>query len=230
MRPGSPGATQGPPGAQQYKLGCCADSSSSPRRPNSQPLDSERLQVASGWLVRPAPGVRHLLWGHLSGSAVGFSWEPPVTTGLFPVPPASPARPGKHQWCLRGRQRACARPPSTEDAEQTAATRGMDQTQVSLQEPMSECQGRAQATVRRPRPHARHREGMGGTSANLSSSGITPEGEGEGEGEGERQKEIGREREREGGRDFSPFPGGSLVQPRLKTIAFREMGPRRKVK
>ena len=102
----------------------------------------------------------------------------------------------------------------------------MDQTQVSLQEPMSECQGRAQATVRRPSRHERHREGMGGPSAHLSSSGITPEGE----GGGERETEIRRERERKGGRDVSPFPGGSLVKSSLKTTAFQDMGPRGKIK
>ena len=55
MGPGSPGATQGPPRAQQYKLGCRADSSSSPRRPNTQTLDGERPVAAGGpWLAGEA--------------------------------------------------------------------------------------------------------------------------------------------------------------------------------
>ncbi|XP_059785321.1 uncharacterized protein LOC132369657 [Balaenoptera ricei] len=198
------------------------------------------LQVARGWLVRPGPRRTSpslgpplrvcggVLLGAPSHHRTNVACLQPKKVGTQDCPPCPPHHPrgrastsgvcGEDEGLvhsphllkmLNGRSIGCS---------------GMDQTQVSLQEPMSECQGCTQATVRRPRPHARHREGMGGTSANLSSSGITPEGE------GERQKEIRREREREGGRDFSPFPGGSLVQPRLKTTAFREMGPRGKVK
>ena len=104
MRPASPGATQGPPWAQQYKLGCRADSSSSPRRLNTQPLDGERPVAAGGpWLAGEARPQAYVTFS--GATSPGLRWGSPGSpqspqdqrglsaaqesgdTGLSPVPP-----------------------------------------------------------------------------------------------------------------------------------------------
>ena len=83
---------------------------------------------------------------------------------------------------------------------------------------MSECQGRAWATARRPSPHARHREGMWGGHLRIRAprvSGDTPEGEDlrlrlESEGaEGRAQEEKAQ----------TPAPGAWGTEPDPRTPA-----------